>query len=373
MRVYVDSVGCEQREIDAQRVIDYLRANRMEIASSPKSCDYAVVVTCAVDGARTKASVSRLESVAQQMPEDARLVVGGCLPSINPKKLESYKVYATFSPRNLEVLDSIFGGKIADIPVPNRSVFDDKTCQVEEASPRREYDFAKDGFKIVIDDGCLLSCSYCAIKKATGRLRSAPLNTIVSQFEKGIAQEEPTIMLMGGDTGAYGRDIGLRFYNLLGELNKHSGDSRLFIHDFNVNWLIEDLESYEESFKSDGRFRGVTFPVQSGSDRILNLMRRPYTHKDASQAIRTIKNRSSNLRVGTHVIVGFPTESEDDFQSTLGLLDEVGFDFISCFPYAECNNTCSAKISEKVSQEVVTDRIRRLSTKFGERVRSFGV
>lgn len=363
MRVYVDSVGCEQREIDAQRIIDYLKANRMEVVSSPKSCDYAVVVTCGVDGARTNASVSKLESVAQQLPSEARLIVGGCLPSIDSKKLESYRIYSTFSPRNLEVLDSIFGGKIADIPVPNRSVFDDKiSCDTKSA--REEYDCAKNGFKIVIDDGCLLSCSYCAIKKATGRLRSAPLNTIVSQFENGIAQREPTIMLMGGDTGAYGRDINLKFYNLLGEINKHPGNSSLFIHDFNVNWLIEDLKKYEEAFSADKRFRGATFPVQSGSDRILRLMKRPYNHQDASQAVRTVKNCSPNLRVGTHIIVGFPTESEQDFQSTLDLLEEVGFDFISCFPYAECSNTRSAKISEKVSQEVITDRIRRLSTKF---------
>jgi len=373
MKVYVDSVGCEQREIDAQRIINYLRATKMDIVNSPHSCDYAIVVTCGVDGARTNASVSRLEDVARQLPSVARLIIGGCLPSIDPEKIESYNVYATFSPRNLEKLDSIFGGKIADIPVPNRSIFDDKTSTIEETSPRKEYDIAKNGFKIIIDDGCMLSCSYCAIKKATGRLRSASLNAVVSQFERGIAQREPTIILMGGDTGAYGRDIGLRFYSLLGELNEHPGDSRLFIHDFNVNWLIEDLEDYEEAFRSDLRFRGMAFPVQSGSNRILNLMRRPYNHQDASQAIRRIKNCSPNLRVGTHVIVGFPTESEEDFQSTLNLLDEVNFDFISCFPYAESSNTKSAEIPGKISKEIRSERVDRILTKFGERVKSFGV
>jgi MiaB/RimO family radical SAM methylthiotransferase len=374
MNAYVDCIGCEQRQLDAQRVIDYLKANKIALVDNPAQSDYSILVTCAVDRTSEDVSVARMKNLASRMGAESKLIIGGCLPSISPDRVR-YDVYATFSPRDMETLDDIFKGdvRMAEVADPNKSMFDSSYEGVErELSPREEYDQAKFGYKIVIDQGCLLSCTFCKIKDATGRLQSVPLDSIVTQFQKAVDQGEQTIMLMGGDTGAYGYDIGTRFHNLLEEVLKIPGDYKVFIHDFNVNWLIRDEKGYRQAFESDivnQHLRGINFPIQSGSDKILKLMKRPHKATDAINSLRRIKQDYPYINVGTHLIVGFPGESEEDFEATFKLLEEVDFDFVSCFPYSEHETARSAKLSDKVDSETIDERLNVIAKFLGDRVK----
>src|SRR3989338_4192436 len=375
MNVYVDCIGCEQRQLDAQRVTDYLKANRINLVDDPAKSDYSILVTCAVDRTSEDASIVRMESILSKLRPTSRLVVGGCLSSISPERVARYGVHATFSPRNMDILDKIFQGtaSMAEIPDPNKSMFDkDYSGSTKELSPREEYDRAKFGYKIVIDQGCLLSCTFCKIKDATGRLQSVQLDAIVSQFRLAVSQEEPTIMLMGGDTGAYGHDIGTRFHNLLETLLATPGNYKVFIHDFNVNWLIRDEPGYIRAFSTDSEskhLRGINFPIQSGSDQILKLMKRPHKAADAISSLRKLKQEYSHITVGTHLIVGFPGESEEDFKSTLKLLEEVDFDFVSCFPYSEHETARSALLPDKVDKDTIDARLDKILRLPGDRVK----
>src|SRR3989338_67363 len=108
MNVYVDCIGCEQRQLDAQRVTNYLKANRISIVNDPAKSDYSILVTCAVDRTSEDASIVRMESILSKLRLTSRLVVGGCLPSISPERVARYGVHATFSPRNMDTLDKIF-------------------------------------------------------------------------------------------------------------------------------------------------------------------------------------------------------------------------------------------------------------------------
>jgi len=377
MKVYVDCIGCEQRKLDAQRIITYLTTNGISLVNSPEICDYAILVTCAVDKPNESRSISKLEEISRRIPASGKLVVGGCLPSINPELMAKYDIYTTFSPRTLHALERAFGSQIKkgieSFSIPNRSTFDCKDSSTTSPKTlKEEFELAKKGYKIVIDHGCLLHCSYCSIKKATGKLKSEPMDAVISQFRRGTSLEEPTIMLVGGDTGAYGRDIGLRFYNLLESLVDDGKKSKIFIHDFNINWLIEDLKEYVKVFeKSDGIIRAATFPIQSGSDRILKLMRRPYTQRETIQALTNIRESAAKLGIGTHIIVGFPTETDSDFEATLKVLEETNLDFISCFPYSENKHTASARIREKIEPKTIQERLQKINKLFGEKVTIF--
>ena len=374
MNAYVDCIGCEQRQLDAQRVIDYLKANDITLVDEPAQSDYSILVTCAVDKTSEDASVARMRNLTLRMGPETRLIIGGCLPSISPH-ITRHGVYATFSPRSIESLDDVFKGKVkmVEIKGPNKSSFGATRSSISgKLSPREEYDQAKFGYKLVIDQGCLLSCTFCKIKDATGRLQSVPLDSLVNQFQQAVEQKEPTIMLLGGDTGAYGYDIGLRFHDLLERLSAIPGDYKVFIHDFNVNWLVRDEEGYMQAFAEDAEgkhFRGINFPVQSGSDRILNLMKRPHKAIDATSALRRIKRDYSHIKIGTHLIVGFPGEDENDFQDTLKLLDEVNFDFVSCFPYSEHETARSAVLPDKVDLRIINKRLEVVSRSLGDRVK----
>lgn len=365
MKAYLSCVACEQRELDAQRVLDYLKKNDIVMVNNPKSADYLFVITCAVDSVNEDRSILEIERVSDQMREDSRLIIGGCLPSISPNKLSRFRPYHTFTPRTIESLDDALklDLPVSDVNMPNKSIYDtNSTNEDEQFSARERFEKAKNGYKVVIADGCLGACSYCMIREATGMLKSKPLDEIVDQVKQGLKNREPTIMLMAGDTGAYGQDIGLDFVTLLREIISLDGDSRIYIHDFGVNWLIKDLQGYSEVFEQaehKKRMSGMTIPIQSGSDYVLNRMNRKYRREDTIKALQCISRHSFDI--GTHIMVGFPGETDANFEDTIDLLKQVNFDFVTCFPYSEHPHTNSASLDNKVLTKVVEERIRRIS------------
>ncbi|MHA1687077.1 MAG: radical SAM protein [Candidatus Heimdallarchaeaceae archaeon] len=373
MKAYVSCVACEQRELDAQRVLDYLKKNNVVIVSNPRLADYSFVITCGVDSVNENKSIFEIRRVVDQMKEDSRLIVGGCLPSISPEKLSQLKIYHTFTPRTIESLDDVLklGLLVSDINTPNRSIYDtDPKNEEKQFSARERFEQAKNGYKVVIADGCLGACSYCMIREATGRLKSKSLDEVIDQVKQGMKNKEATIMLMAGDTGAYGQDIGLNFVTLLRELVSLDGDSHLYLHDFGVNWLIKDLPSYLEVFElaeHKKRIGGMTIPIQSGSDYILSRMNRKYRRKDVIKALRCISHYSFDI--GTHIMVGFPGETDADFDDTIDLLEQVNFNFITCFPYSEHPRAISSSLDNKVPTKVVEERIKMISRALESKVK----
>lgn len=379
----MDCVGCEQRQLDAQRIINYLGANGHEQVISPREADYSVLVTCGVDKSAEKASLRRLSELAGDVSGPDRLVVSGCLPDISPVQIGAYGTFPTVSPRHLEDFDSLFASHalipMNEIAYPHSSIFDDRkdpTGLFGELSPRGEYDLAKNGYKIRVNNGCLLDCSYCVIKDAMGRVVSVPFDELVGQFEMAVERKEPTVMFMGGDTGAYGYDIGpdVRFHTLLGRTLDIHGEYRAFIHDFNANWYLRHADEYDAIFSRNeehGRLRGVMIPVQSGSNRILKLMKRPYKAEDVIERLGNVKREYTAAHFGTHIITGFPTETQEDFDATRRLLDEIGFDFMSIFIYSEHEHAKSAPIEGKVDEEIARERAFRIAEQFGEGVGVF--
>lgn len=378
MKVYLDCLACEQRKLDAQRVVDYLKANSIEQVSSPKNADLVIMITCAVDTANEKACVDRIVDLKKQMKK-GKLIIGGCLPSINPGIIRELGVDTVFTPKTLELLDKIISPtykKMGNIPYPNKSVFDLEKLKGESTSPRDEYTMAKNGFRIKIDEGCLGDCTYCVIRRATGALISAPFDEIMWQFKSAVKKKRKQITLMGGDTGAYGIDICHKFFELLSEMIMIPGDYKIYIHDFNVRWIIQDIEEYVRVFKDNeqlGKIRIANIPIQSGSDKILSMMKRHHTNNEAVQAIQSIKAVNPSLLLGTHVIIGFPWESERDFEDTITMLNLLNFDFISCFEYSKSPFAQSANFPNEITKDVIDKRMEKMKTLFIDKVKIYRV
>jgi len=373
MKAYVGCVGCEQRQMDSERVRTYLQMNGFTLVEKAAASDFCVLVTCAVDERNEAASVEALHYLVSIIEPQTRLVVGGCLPSISPQQMIGIRVAGTFSPRTMEDLDNFLGVDVrvsmSEIKDPNKSVYDGVTVMGGgQPSAREEYDRAKRGFKIRVNHGCLLNCTYCVIVKATGRLQSVPREEVVASFRDAVQRLEPSIMLMGGDTGAYGLDDGSNFADLLDELLTIQGAHRVFIHDFNVNWLLRDMPNYMRILlKRSQRLRGICLPIQSGSDNVLKRMKRPYKADEVMHALRWIRVNAPNIRLGTHMIAGFPGETDEDFNQSLSLLREIGFDFVTCFRYSEHPEAPSARLEPKVPEQTKLARLGRFRTLLGER------
>ena len=363
MKAYVGCVGCEQRQLDSERVRAYLQTNGFALVNDASASDFVILITCAVDESNERASVESLRNLAASKGPRTRFIVGGCLPSISPQHLEGFGVTGIFSPRSMERLDMLIGVNVG-VPMryiadPNRSIYDGNFVPSRhDASVRNEYDQAKRGFKIRINHGCLMKCSYCVIVNATGRLESVSMEHILYAFKRAVHLGEPSIMLLGGDTGAYGIDFGTNFSVLLKELLTIDGTHRVYIHDFNVNWLLRDMSDYLAVLKSGSeRLRAMCLPVQSGSDTILGRMRRPYRATDVIRAIQSLRQYAGHIAIGTHIIVGFPGETEKDFELSLALLRDVQFDFVTCFRYSEHPKAPSFHMGPKVTEEQKASRM----------------
>jgi len=141
MNAYISCVGCEQRELDSQRVINYLENNGINLVDSAKKADYIFVITCGVDLASEQRSVEEIRNIANMMPESSKLVVGGCLPSISPDVLKEFDVYHTFSPRSIETLILPLGldTTIKPTAYPNKFIYDNSSSVSGEATARDRF------------------------------------------------------------------------------------------------------------------------------------------------------------------------------------------------------------------------------------------
>ena len=163
----------------------------------------------------------------------------------------------------------------------------------------------QDAFFLVLGEGCLANCSYCAIKKAKGGLESKPLEEIVEDFKQGLAQGYKRFILTADDTGAYGQDLKTDLPTLIEKLLEVEGDYRLNIYHLEPNWLIKYFDYFLKVFDTD-KIDVIFAPMQSGSNRILKAMRRPYTAEDYIACIKALRQKLPSLKIWNQFIVGFP-------------------------------------------------------------------
>jgi threonylcarbamoyladenosine tRNA methylthiotransferase CDKAL1 len=185
-----------------------------------------------------------------------------------------------------------------------------------------EYD-RDDLFTIRLARGCLGNCSYCAIKFAAGTLESKPIGEILLEFKKGLSQGHRLFTLIAGDTGCYGIDIGTSAVELLSEIFKVDGAYKLIIKEFNAQWLIKYQSELETLLTTNfDKIDYIIVPVQSASDKILRLMQRPYNIENVKNCLRSLKSNIPQLNITTHIMAGFPEETEEDFQKSVDFIRE---------------------------------------------------
>ena len=202
-----------------------------------------------------------------------------------------------------------------------------------------------------ISSGCRGRCTYCS-EKFTTRLKSRPLEEVKEAIFDGISRGYTLFGLNSDDASAYGKDIGSSLDELLEEVIKIREDVYFSIPEFNPNGLSDRVI---ECLKNK-KFLYITVPIQSGSQRILDLMERPYKIDEVIKKIKRVKKNNKKIKINTHVIVGFPGESEEDFLKTKEILSSGLFDRVKVFMYNERPNTKAALMDEKVSK---SEKIRR--------------
>lgn len=365
---YLASAGCPRRAVDSQKIADYLEANNLKYTQNFKDADLIIVSTCAALKSREDLSKTAITWYQEQKNADSKIVVAGCLGKINPEVKKEFEEVAFISPREIDILDGIIAAKVRfkDIPDPNQigsyPLFPDKPeRQAKGDRLNKRLDLAvekKDLFTLRVATGCLGNCSYCAVKFAVGELESKPIDALLNEFKSGLDQGFKHFVLIAGDVGCYGVDIGTSAIELLSELFAVEGSYKIIIKEFNAQWVVKYFQDLLKIFKENyEKIDYIVVPVQSASNRLLRLMKRPYNIEDVKTYLNIIKTEVPDLQISTHIMVGFPGETEEDFKESLEFIKEYEFPFVDIYAYDDRPNTAASQMDDKVPQKIINQRV----------------
>ena len=373
-KIYVENVACYRRSLDASKIKTYFLMNNYKVVTKPSKADYIIVVTCAVFKAREDASIEKIMRFCRQYR--AKLIVVGCLPAINSARLKNIYNGPAICTKDLNEIDRLFPDvhlKFNDVPDANTfSKVKHSSVSVKETLSafhnnswknylRLLYYISKRSaitFNIRISWGCLNSCSYCGIRKAIGRLKSKPIETCLNELDSGVAQGIYSISLLADDVGAYGLDFGMDLTTLIDAMLVRHPEISFILNDVHPRWLIKYLDRLSPHFES-GRIVEMWCPVQSGSDRILKLMRRYDDSASIKEAFLKLKNASPDSLINSCLICGFPSETDSDWEQSLNLISESKIDIVWVFPYCQVKGSKAETLSGHISSETINNRIDR--------------
>ena len=373
--------GCPENRIDCARTSKYLQKNGWLIVGDPKTADLILFNACALTTGQTERSMKMIRKLQREKREGSQFLVWGCLPKIDLETLRQTYDGPTFGERELATLDQIVGASISiDCITANhllspcaengkrqtvldlwkQPVLKWKKYLSEGANIYRKDDSSV--FYIKISTGCLGNCSYCAIRKSRGKVRSKDLAEIMEEFKEGLERGNKWVSLLGTDLGPQGMDKGYTLVDLLRHMIEEKGDYKIGLRNVNPCFISRMLGELEPILTSN-KVWYLGIAAESGSDRILNLMKRGYTAKEFKQSINTLRKVSPKLRIRTQMMVGFPSETDEDFKQSMRLIDEVGFDFVEVYAYSARPGTPAAELKGQLPKEVIEDRYRQMLKK----------
>jgi MiaB/RimO family radical SAM methylthiotransferase len=288
MKVYIESYGCTANEADASAMREAITAAGGKLVDSPAEADVVIVNTCAVTHYTSNAM---LRAIARH--KGRRVIVAGCMAAAQPELLHGCEL--ADAPGALPVLHML--GLDGDDAIP--LTMSGRTAIVK------------------IAEGCRGHCSYCIVRRARGELRSRRPREVVAAVRQAVMAGATEIFLTAQDTGAYGTDIGSDLPRLIGGINDLGGDFKVRIGMMNPFSIGDIVPQMAAALRLPRVYRFAHIPVQSGSDRILRLMNRPYTAEEYSMLIERLREDVSGITFSTDYITGFPTETDDDFLLTM--------------------------------------------------------
>ncbi|MCJ7697134.1 MAG: tRNA (N(6)-L-threonylcarbamoyladenosine(37)-C(2))-methylthiotransferase [Thermoplasmata archaeon] len=343
MNIYVETYGCTANKSDERLLMGLLKHNHHEIVDNIKDADVLVLLTCTVIGTTEQRMLSRLK-VFQKTHK--KIVVTGCMPSVQPELITSIVPNAfLIPPQYIQYINDIMDG--------NKPSF----TETKKTMLPKYFDTVI--APIAIAEGCLLSCSYCITHFARGKLRSFPIQEIAADVCSAIKQGCKEIQLTAQDTASYGLDTRTNLGMLLTQVCTLDGAFRVRVGMMNPTTVQKNLDSILTAYKHHKIYKFLHLPVQSGDDEILEKMNRGYTVKDFTRLVERFRKTIPTLTLSTDVIIGFPTETEEQFNRTIELLKQIKPDIINITRFSARPLTTAKTMKGRVPTHVVKERSKR--------------
>ena len=352
MKFYIYTLGCKVNTYESNVMKDNL-INNGYIEGTELDSDIYIVNTCTVTNTSDNKSLKLIRQINRNH-KDCILVVVGCMTQINSKILDNLDVsiilgnsgksnIVTYieeykkSRKTIKVIDNIMEKKFEDMCLNN---------------------FDKTRAFVKIEDGCENYCSYCIIPYARGKVRSKNPNVVISEIKNLIKDGHKEIVLTGIHTGHYGSDINYSFSKLLKDIENIEGLERLRISSIEITELNDDfLDILKESKVLVDHMH---IPLQSGSNKILELMNRKYNKEYFIDRINSIRSIRPLISITTDIIVGFPGETEELFNETIDTINKIKFSKIHVFPFSLRKGTKAEELLNHIDDITKKNRVKEL-------------
>lgn len=370
------TMGCKVNQYDTQSMLETLLSNGYTVVDEPHSADLYLINTCTVTNAADQKARQTIRKAIRQNP-NANVFVTGCYAESDRKAIEQIPgvtfVFGNREKADIQIyLDKLHAKSLLQIePIQHDAIREHArfSTGVSNAGKRTRA-------LIKVQDGCSAFCTYCIIPFVRGRMTSRPLDEIQEEANRIADSGIKEIVITGVHLGAYGQDIGR---------DKNIADIIENIHDINGIERIR-FSSIEPMYFPDflvDRMSALTkcmphfhLPIQSGSDKVLRTMRRRYTTKQFAQLVNKLRTQfTDDVGITTDIMVGFPGETNSDFQESLQFVEKIGFSQLHVFRYSPRKGTPAATYQDQVPPHISSSRSnemiklgKELSTTFRQRM-----
>ena len=354
MKVYIESYGCTFNKADGQIMAGVLNENNIDLVDNVDDADVIIVNTCYVKLPTENKVVYKIQPLQEKFP-DKKIIVGGCMVEIDPEKLDKVGPNCSWiGPHQLnktaDVVTQTYCGEIV------------RECGLSKESKVGVAKVTDDSLIHIIQicEGCLGACTFCCTRFARGPLNSYPIADIVDEARQAIENGACEIQLTAQDTAAFGRDTGEKLSDLIKEVANLDGDFRIRVGMMHPKNILDSVDEIIEAIKLPKVYNFIHLPIQSGSDKVLKEMRRGHTIDQYLEIVNRFKSEIPDLTLATDIIVGYPTETEEDFLKTVELLEKVTPSLIHLSKYQHRKGAISSSLKE-IPHETMKKRSKFLS------------
>ncbi len=360
-KYYITTYGCQMNVHESEKLAGILTSLGYSASECEKDADIILFNTCCIrENAEDRAdgNIGALKKLKKQN-KDLIVAVGGCMTQQKGYAEQLIKKFPfidiIFGTHNLEDFKTLLQKKL----LQKKPVLEilEKEQQIKEGTPKTRTSFPNAWVNITY--GCNNFCTYCIVPYVRGRERSRKLVDIVNECKELINEGYKEITLLGQNVNSYGNDLGdVDFADLITEISKIDKKFRLGFMTNHPKDLSEKL--IKALANSDKVCKRIHLPIQAGSNRILKLMNRKYTREDYFDKIDLLRKYIPDIAITSDIMVGFPTETEEDFLDTVDVVNRIGFAGAFTFVYSRRKGTPADKMDGQVDENVSKERIMKL-------------
>ncbi len=352
MKVAIQTLGCKVNQAESASIEGALRNNNYEIVNYTDNPDVLVINTCTVTA---KSDQQSRQLIRRAVRSGAKVIATGCYAQLNADSLSTTKGLSmtignadkTAIISYLEKLSTLSADTITTKENPESPL----TLQPYYSERSRAF--------LKIQDGCNFSCSYCTIPLARGKSRSLSKDDVLTSVNRLVSAGYSEIVLTGVHIGSYGVDLYSKnsLFDITREIASSYPDIRIRLSSIEPNEFSHDFVCL---IKRGNVCPHLHIPLQSGSDKVLGMMKRGYRTSFYKQLINSILTECPDISIGTDVVVGFPGETDKDFDDTVKYLNDLPISYLHVFPFSNRPNTKASFFSNQISDQTKKERVKKL-------------